>query len=133
MYSLILSSLADIDLVPLFGILLPIIISLGAFLMIFGIRFLQYKENQIMIEKGLDPIQFKKDSSKERNSHSFNLTIGLVTIGIGSGILSAFLVTSLSTFKGEDEPVYFGLIFLLGGLGLLLSYFIQRKTSEKNP
>ncbi|MBK9338612.1 MAG: hypothetical protein IPM98_19620 [Lewinellaceae bacterium] len=37
------------------ALFIPITISLGAFLMVWGIRYLENKENMAMIEKGMEP------------------------------------------------------------------------------
>lgn len=44
------------------GILVPILISLGAFLMVFGLRYLENKERMAMIERGIDPGIRKKQA-----------------------------------------------------------------------
>ena len=45
--------------IPVFGIMLPIIISLGAFVMIVYIRKFANLERMAIIEKGLNPDLFK--------------------------------------------------------------------------
>ncbi len=40
--------------------LIPILITLGAFAMVFGLRYLSNKENMAMIEKGMEPIQRRR-------------------------------------------------------------------------
>ncbi|MCC7244813.1 MAG: hypothetical protein IT269_03975, partial [Saprospiraceae bacterium] len=42
------------------AVLIPIIVSLGAFLMVFGLRYLQNKENMSMIERGINPADAKR-------------------------------------------------------------------------
>jgi len=37
------------------GVFIPILLGLGAFAMVFGLRYLRNKENMAMIEKGMDP------------------------------------------------------------------------------
>jgi len=41
-------------------LLIPITISLGVFMMIWGLRYLENKENMAMIEKGMNPAEHKR-------------------------------------------------------------------------
>ena len=105
------------------GVFVPILLGLGAFAMVFGLRYLNNKENMAMIEKGLNPKQFANRPVPFRN-----LKWGLLLIGAGVGLLLAFLVDTLMIPR-EIEPVaiYFSLIAIGGGLGLILSYRIEKK------
>jgi len=105
------------------GVFVPILLGLGAFAMVFGLRYLHNKENMAMIEKGLNPKQFANRPVPFRN-----LKWGLLLIGAGVGLLLAFLVDTLMIPR-EIEPVaiYFSLIAIGGGLGLILSYRIEKK------
>ncbi len=104
------------------GIFIPILLGLGAFAMIFGLRYLNNKENMAMIDKGLNP---RIHRSKTAPTY---LKWGLLLIGSGVGLLVAFLVDTLMIPR-EIEPaaVYFALIAIGGGLGLVGSYRIDRK------
>ena len=42
------------------ALFIPITISLGVFLMIWGIRYLENKENMAMIEKGMEPVRRRR-------------------------------------------------------------------------
>jgi hypothetical protein len=128
------------ELTELTAILLPIIITLGAFLMIFGLRYLKYKERQTLIDKGIDPGPMKgfmnysvesvtdlKIFNARKTNNTYILSVGLLTIGFGVALLLSYWITTQTTFKGEPEPIYFGLIAICSGLGLLISYYIHKK------
>jgi O-antigen/teichoic acid export membrane protein len=101
--------------------LIPILISLGAFAMIFGLVYLGNRERMAMIEKGMNP-------RNPRRSAPRYLKWGLLLIGSGLGLLLAFLIDTLMIPR-EVEPVavYFSLIAIGGGLGLVASYKMEKK------
>lgn len=107
------------------GIMAGIIISLGFFGMIFGIVYLYKRERMAMIERGMDPRRYKPQSAPYQN-----LKWGLMLIGAGFGLFLAFILDRLVFRSNEfdDNPaVYFSLIAVFGGLGLLISYIIEKK------
>ncbi|HUQ96431.1 MAG TPA: DUF6249 domain-containing protein [Chitinophagaceae bacterium] len=108
------------------GILVPILVPLGAFAMVFGIIYLRTRENMAMIEKGLNPKQFANRPAPYRN-----LKNGLLFLGAGLGLLIAYLVDN-GMSRGDDfgsvsEPLYFACVAIGGGLGLIASYAIEKK------
>lgn len=111
------------------GILVPILLGLGLFAAIFGIRYLQNKENMLMIQNGMDP------GIRQPKAQPYNtLKIGLLLIGAGIGLFLAYILdhTILDFARGnfrnsDSEPVYFSLIGIFGGLGLFISYLIEKK------
>jgi len=112
------------------GILIPIIISVSLFAMIFGIVYLYKRERMAMIERGMDPRRYKPQSAPYQN-----LKWGLLLIGSGLGLFLAFLLDR-TVFKtdiyDENPAVYFSLIAIFGGLGLLISYIIEKKEVQNN-
>jgi O-antigen/teichoic acid export membrane protein len=102
--------------------LIPILISLGAFAMIFGLVYLGNREKMAMIEKGMNPRE------KVRRSAPGYLKWGMLLIGAGVGLLLAFLIDTLM-IPHEVEPaaVYFSLIAIGGGIGLVASYRMDKK------
>ena len=112
------------------GVFVPILLGLGAFAMVFGIRYLQNKENIIMIEKGMNPKLVEKRPTPYRN-----LKWGLVLLGAGLGLFAAYLLDNFVFFKiadkfdhdGANVAIYFALIAIGGGLGLISSYRIEKK------
>jgi len=111
---------------PEFGMLTGIIISLGLFAMIFGIVYLYKRERMAMIERGMDPRRYKP-----RSSPSPILKWAFLLVGAGLGLLLANVIsrTILKTADYDDSNVaiYFALIAIFGGLGLFLSYRIEKK------
>lgn len=111
------------------GELVAITFFIGAFAMIFGIRHLSNKEKMAMIERGIDP-GLQKSTPKP----FLSLKFGLLLVGLGIGLLVALL--SVRGMFGEDMShgeegqavaVYFGCLGIFGGLGLITSYFVEKK------
>ncbi|MBS1577461.1 MAG: hypothetical protein JST09_19340 [Bacteroidetes bacterium] len=103
--------------------LIPILVPLGFFTLIFGIVYMQKKENLAMIEKGLNPKEYANRPAPYRN-----LKWGLLLVGAGVGLLLAFLIDTLMIpTRVEPVAVYFSLIAIGGGLGLVSSYRIEKK------
>lgn len=108
--------------------LIPIALFTGAFAMTFGIRYLVNKERMALIERGINP---KEGQSAPKPFLS--LKYGLLMVGLGIGLLTS-LITVLTTHIDEDNAValYFGFIAVFGGLGLILSYAIEKKWMDKH-
>jgi len=106
-------------------LLVPILVPLGAFAMVFGIYYLRTRENMALIEKGMNPKQFANRPAPYRN-----LKNGLLFLGAGLGLLIAFLVDNSmnrSDFHDDNPAIYFACIAIGGGLGLIASYAIEKK------
>lgn len=100
-------------------------VSLAAFAGIFGIVYVflmtRHKERMSMLEKGVDPSLF----TSKGNSKSATLKFGMLCVGISLGILVGNLLYRNYLL---DEPVaYLSMIFLSGGLSLILNFIIDRK------
>ncbi|WP_316828319.1 DUF6249 domain-containing protein [Pedobacter miscanthi] len=116
------------------GILVPISLFLGAFAMVFGIRYLSNKEKMAMIERGIDP-----GIHKATPKPFLSLKFGLLLVGLGIGLLVAlFIVRSMFGSnmahgeEGQAVAVYFGCIGIFGGLGLIVSYLVEKKWLDNN-
>ncbi len=109
-------------------VMIPILIPLGAFAMIFGLAYLTNKERMAMIERGLSPVEPRKVSRPLQT-----LKWGLLICGAGSGLLLAFILTTyvLMTPDEKAPAIYFSLIAILGGLGLVVSYTFEKRHEEK--
>ena len=58
------------------------------------------------------------------------LGIGLVLIGVGFGMCLAFIVNNcmnISQQVGNGEILYFSLMLLFGGLGLVVGFLMEKK------
>ncbi|WP_342646077.1 DUF6249 domain-containing protein [Mucilaginibacter sp. CSA2-8R] len=104
----------------LIGILVP----LGFFAMIFGIVYLSKREKLAMIERGMDPRRYKPQSAPFQN-----LKWGLLLIGAGLGLFLASVLdrTVFKESMDENEAIYASLVAVFGGLGLFISYLIEKK------
>jgi hypothetical protein len=96
----------------------------GFFAMVFGIYYLKTRQNLAMIDKGMNPKEFAN-----RPAPYLNLKWGLLLIGSGLGLLLAYIVDlSSNLVDGEENPtIYFSMIAIFGGLGLIASYRIEKK------
>lgn len=111
--------------IPVLGIMLPIIITLGAFVMIVYIRKFENMEKMAIIDKGLSPDLFKRERST-----SGALRSGLLLIGIGIGLLMGYWLDRVFYM---EEVAYFSMLFIFGGLGLGIAYLIEEKKAKANP
>ncbi|MCC6280844.1 MAG: hypothetical protein IT262_09595 [Saprospiraceae bacterium] len=105
------------------ALFIPITITLGAFLMVWGIRYLENKERMAMIERGMEPKQSRREVDPSRT-----LKNGLLFVGAGIGLLLAIVITQ--TFHMEEDSatgIFFALIAIFGGLGMLGAYAYERK------
>jgi hypothetical protein len=104
--------------------LIPILVPLGAFALVFGIVYLKTRENLSMIDKGMNP---KTAKSSPRPYQS--LKFGLFMLGAGLGLFLAYLmdIYMLADNGNDNVPIYFGLIGIFAGLGLIASYRIEKK------
>ncbi|SRR5258705_12396819 len=107
-----------------------IVMFTGLFAMVFGIVYLNIRQNMAMIEKGMNP------KERARKSIPRYLKWAMLFIGAGVGLLLAFIVDNyMIQQKTEPAPVYFSFLAIGGGLGLLASYRMERKelsTSNDN-
>lgn len=108
---------------PITEALVPIVMFAGAFAMVFGIVYLNTRQNLAMIEKGMNPRE-----KTNRPAPFRSLKTGLLLLGAGLGLLIAFFL-DIYTIPFEREPVglYFALIAIGGGIGLVISYQVERK------
>ena len=104
------------------GELIPIILGIGSIVMIIYIRKYMNQERMAMIEKGV-PDEFP------RNRSIFAIQFGLLFIGVGIGLLFGYMLDEL--FRME-EPGYFSMIFIFGGLGLVVSHLYAKKQEENS-
>ncbi len=110
--------------VEVLGVLIPFAFFALVFASLYVYLTTRNKERLALIEKGADPMLFKTKNT----SSAFNtLKLGLFFIGIAVGIIGGYFLTESGM---EEEPAYFSMIFLFGGISLAASYFIQKKQPE---
>ena len=101
-------------------------VPIAAFMMVVAIRYLQNKENMSMIEKGINPSEYK--NNRNQSNPSQTLKNGLLFIGAGLGLLLAVLITNIFQMSDESNTaIFFSLIAIFGGAGLLGAYLYERK------
>lgn len=99
-------------------VMIPLLAIGGFFVMIILLRQFTNKERLLMIEKGADPGQFRI------TNNSWSLVLGTLAIGAGIGLMVANFLES--TFN-MDEVVYPAMLFVFGGIGLI----VGRKMAQK--
>ncbi|RVU00383.1 hypothetical protein EOD41_12960 [Mucilaginibacter limnophilus] len=105
------------------------LVFLGFLALIFGAVYLRNKERMAMIERGMDP----RGGQKPTPSPYVYLKWAMLLIGSGVGLLfaSVFTRTILVGNEAENTGIYFALIFIFGGIGLLISHLIEKKELHK--
>jgi hypothetical protein len=115
--------------IGIIGIMIPIVVSVGLFALIFGIVYLRSREKMAMIERGMNPgIEVSKPVNR-----NFVLTWGCLLIGSGLGLFLAYILDNTLYFARDNEnpALYFALIAIFGGAGLFVSYLIEKKDAKK--
>ncbi len=107
-------------------ILIPLIIFSAIFGMVYVYLTTRNKERLALIEKGADASMF--NTGKKNGIGSIILNLALLAIGIGIGVL----VGAALEQAGMDDDVSFpASIFIFGGLGLVTSFFVNRKLEKQ--
>ncbi len=117
-----------------------IFMSVSICAVIFGMRYMRSRENMSMIEKGLDP-NIKPE--RPRPAPFRSLKMGLLLVGAGVGLFGAYLLDNTLLYRvghyvskwdndefrtnGANVALYFALIAIGGGLGLITSYRIEKR------
>lgn len=106
----------------------PVIIFIALFATVFGIAYVFYttrnKERLALIEKGADASLFNMKEPFRFSWGKLSLKLGMLSMGIALGILIGDLLAQ----RGLDDDISFpSMIFLFGGLALVLFYFVDRK------
>ncbi|MBN1388034.1 MAG: hypothetical protein JW965_06270 [Bacteroidales bacterium] len=99
------------------------------FAMVFGIYYMYYstrnKERLALIDKGADASVFKIPQEKGAPVRFFHpLKMGLFMVGLGIGVAAGYFVGELGMHPGASYP---SMIFIFGGLGLLVYYLLTPK------
>ena len=77
-----------------------------------------------MLDKGVDPSVFN-----DLKPGMAAIRYGLLLIGIAAGILLGNILEATTNL--EEEVSYFSMIFLFGGMALVISYFLEKHQSKK--
>ena len=108
------------------GILIPFAFFALVFASLYVYLTTRNKERLALIEKGADPTLFKQKS--EASSGYGNFKAGLFLIGIALGIIAGYYLTESGM---EEEPAFFSMIFLFGGIGLVVAFLLQERFVKK--
>lgn len=105
----------------------PILILSIIFGFVYAIIYLgiRRKERMALLEKGVDASYFVGNVRPS----SGTLKFGMLFVGIAIGILLGNIL-EVST-QLEEEVAYFSMVFLFGGAGLIINYFIERADAKK--
>jgi len=77
-----------------------------------------------MLEKGVDPSLFaSKDAAP-----SWTLKLGMLSVGIALGILIGNVL--YRTYEVDRSVAYLSMVFLFGGISLILNFVIARKFKD---
>lgn len=98
--------------------IIPITIILGLFSALVGIRYLSNKEKMTMIEKGLNPNEKGTPDS---------LKFPAACIGLGAGLLLAFITTEYLLQTFNKQAIYFSFVLLCTGIAIILAHNIDDK------
>lgn len=107
--------------------LTPIFVLAIIFGFVYAVIYLNVrrKERMALLDKGADPSIFQEPVKKEKASL---LKYGLFLIGVAIGILLGNVLTEMTTL--EEEVAYFSMVFLFGGIALVISYFAGKKLDQ---
>ncbi|MEP7264521.1 MAG: DUF6249 domain-containing protein [Bacteroidota bacterium] len=111
--------------------IIPIAMFASTFAILYVFFTTRHKERLALIEKGADASLFntgKKGETKGRST--VTLKLGMLSVGIALGILLGSIIHENEWLP--EEVGYFSMIFLCGGISLVLFYFIDRKIAKEN-
>jgi hypothetical protein len=87
--------------------------------------FIRKKERMLLIEKGADAPLF----NAQPNRSVLALKLGLLFIGVAVGLLLGSILAEVTNLN--EESAYFSMIFLFGGIGLVISHFLEKKEMKE--
>jgi hypothetical protein len=96
------------------------------FTVIYGVlkMLIQRKERLIMVEKGTSMPEIKSGIMTFST-----IKYGIFFIGIGLGVLMANILTVSTAL--DSEVAYFSMIFLFGGVSLIIAHLVEKKKDQK--
>jgi hypothetical protein len=114
------------------ALFVPIVSVLSTFsavvLIVYILRTSKHRERMAMIEKGYDASLLHPVSPSRNTGKYSSLKWGIASVGVGIGLILGHVVESST---GMPEPgAYFSMIFLFGGLGLVIYYMLVRQHEE---
>ncbi len=103
------------------------LIPISFFALVYGVVYLlvRRKERLALVQKGVDASIFDAGTKAPTD-----LKWGLLLIGIGVGILLGKVLAVYTTL--DEEPAFFSMICLFGGIGLIIYHFIANRIEAKS-
>lgn len=101
------------------------------FATVFGIFYVHVttrnKERMSLIEKGADASLFNtgKETQPLLNWNRLTIKLGMLFMGVGIGIIAGAFLDSMNLMP--EDSGYVSMVFLFGGLSLVLFYLFDRK------
>ncbi len=104
-----------------------IFVPLGFFAFIYGLVYLNNRKKERMAL-----LQFGKDASvfEKAKPDLVSLKWGFILIAIALGILFGDYLVAHTNM--EEEVAYFSMVFIFGGISLIISYFVGLKQIRDN-
>jgi hypothetical protein len=128
----------DANLPGILGVMVPIVAIVGGLSFAFASRYLKSKERMEMISRGMDVSAFKDHDLTQaiamaNSRRKSPLRGGFIFLGVGLGLLLSYWLCH-NVFTGEDnEVIYFGVVALFVGVGIILSHLLDKKGPDNTP
>ncbi|UZR93922.1 DUF6249 domain-containing protein [Chondrinema litorale] len=113
--------------------LIAIVAIVSTFGSLFGIIYIifmtRHRERMAMIESGVEA-DLLTSTKRRKNKREGMLKYGIIAIGVSIGLLiGEFLYTFT---RMTEEVAYFSMVFLCGGISMLIYYNQARKIEAKS-
>ena len=107
---------------------LPVFILAVIFAAVVALSYIKNRtrEREMLIEKGVDASIFKINGTGTYTS----LKWGIFLVGIAAGLLIGNILAEATSM--QSEVAYFSMIFLFGGIALIIYYMIDRKHKRES-
>ncbi|APD07249.1 hypothetical protein UJ101_01738 [Flavobacteriaceae bacterium UJ101] len=121
----------NMTLVEIFGTMVPIVLFISIAWVINMIidRRALHKERMLLIEKGGDSNLLIESKKEKHFFENGSLKYGLVLVGISLGVITGAIFDRIELFESAEIGYFFG-VFLFSGIGLILSYYLNKKEDQ---
>jgi len=108
-------------------ILIPIVLFISIFGIVYVYLMTRNKERLSMIEKGIDLSQLHSNNGNPSPLKYWVIKVGFLMVGIALGIIVGSMAAKNLM---NEEQAYPSMVLLFGGLALISSYFVEKKLRE---